>query len=73
MGKNQAVSVVEVPMVGVDLGGVRRCMFCGAVIQSGETWRKIQRAGRGGYAVGVHDACWSIHVTDGIERGAHQG
>ena len=51
--------VVEVPMIGVQEGGIRFCLFCGREFQAGDLWRKITRLGRGGYSIGACNACWA--------------
>lgn len=59
-GKRRVVvQVVEVPMVGVQEGGIRFCLLCGHEFKAGDLWRKVARLGRGGYAFGACNGCWA--------------
>lgn len=61
-GRRAKVQIVEVPMVGPQAEGIRSCLLCGAQFAEGDLWRKVARLGRGGYAFGVHNACWAKRI-----------
>lgn len=66
MKQSEQVQVVERPMIGPEPDGIRYCVKCKQDILPGEHWRMIERLGRGGLAVGVHDACYVVQVPEQV-------
>ena len=65
MSKSKGAIVVEWPMIGPELGGIRFCMICRGAISEGEHWRKIERIGAG-YQVGAHDSCLAARQAERV-------
>lgn len=59
----EVVEVVAVPMLGPEVGGICYCARCRQAIMPGEHWRRIERLGS--LAVGVHDHCYALMLSEG--------
>jgi uncharacterized protein with PIN domain len=66
MKQSEQVQVIEIPMIGPEPDGIRYCVKCRKDILPGEHWRMIERLGRGGLAVGVHDGCYAVQVPEQV-------